>query len=99
LPRWERALSGVGHGLLYALLVAAPLTGWLHASAAGLGGGGFGLFLVPDLVPKDPSLAAVFQEMHLWLTTLLAALLALHIGAALHHALVRRDGVMRRMLP
>jgi cytochrome b561 len=30
---------------------------------------------------------------------LLAALVALHVGAALHHAFVRRDGIMQRMWP
>jgi len=30
---------------------------------------------------------------------LLASLVALHVGAALRHALLLRDGVMRRILP
>ena len=99
MPRWERVGAHVDHWLIYALLLAAPLTGWLYASAAGLPAGWFGLFAVPDLVPKDRAAAAVYHDWHVALVTLLGALVAVHIGAALRHAFVRRDGVMQRMLP
>lgn len=77
----------------------APIAGWLYASAAGLGVNWFGLLRVPDLVAKDPDLAEVFKALHIGLVGLLAVALAVHVGAALRHALVRRDGLMRRMLP
>ena len=99
LPRWERAAARVDHWLIYALLVAVPLTGWLYASAAGLPAGWFGLFAVPDLVPKDRAAAADYHDWHVAAVTLLGALVALHIGGALRHAFVRRDGIMQRMLP
>jgi cytochrome b561 len=99
MPPWERSAALAVHRLLYLLLVLAPIAGWLYASAAGLSVNWFGLFQVPDLVEKDRELAAVFRALHIGLVALLALLVVLHVAAALRHAFVLRDGVMRRMLP
>lgn len=99
MPRWERRAALATHWLLYLLLVAAPLAGWLYASAAGLSASWFGLFSVPDLVAKDPGRAELFKALHIGLVSLLALLVALHVGAALRHRLILRDSVMHRMLP
>ena len=99
MPRWERRAALATHRLFYLLLILAPFAGWLYASAAGLSVNWFGLFQVPDLVSKDRELAALFKALHIGLVALLAALVALHVGAALRHGLLLRDGVMRRMLP
>jgi cytochrome b561 len=99
MPLWERRAALVTHRLLYALLVLAPFVGWLHASAAGLSVNWFGLFQVPDLVPKDRELSELFKLTHRVLVALLALLLVGHIGGALAHAFARRDGMMHRMLP
>ncbi|TMH85914.1 MAG: cytochrome b [Betaproteobacteria bacterium] len=99
LPRWERRAALATHRLFYLLLILAPLCGWLYASAAGLSVNWFGIFQVPDFVSNDRELAALFKALHIGLVALLAALVALHVGAALRHELVLRDGVMHRMLP
>ena len=99
MPRWESRAARASHALLYLLLILAPLAGWLYASAAGLSVNWFGLFEVPDLVAKDRALAVVFKATHIGLVALLALLIALHMGAALRHAFLLRDGVMDRMLP
>lgn len=99
MPRWERRAAIAMHWLLYLLLVLAALAGWLHASAAGLSAGWFGLFTVPDLVAKDRGLAETFKALHIGLVTALCLLVLGHVGAALRHALLLRDGVMHRMLP
>jgi cytochrome b561 len=69
-------------------------TGFATGLAAGL----------PEIVfagsgaPLPQSFAAypTFQ-VHFWLATLLVGLIALHVGAALHHQLVQRAGLLRRM--
>ena len=99
IPGWQRAAAVATHGLLYLVLVLAPLAGWLYASAAGLSVNWFGLFQVPDLVSKDRELAELFKALHIGLVTLLALLIAGHVGAALRHAFWLRDGVAHRMLP
>jgi cytochrome b561 len=99
MPRWERRAAATTHWLLYMFLVLAPLAGWLHASAAGLSANWFGLFQVPDLVPKNTELSDLFKQAHRICVALLALLLLGHVGAALRHAFVLRDGVLYRMLP
>ncbi|OFW27740.1 MAG: hypothetical protein A3H97_09040 [Acidobacteria bacterium RIFCSPLOWO2_02_FULL_65_29] len=99
MPRWERCAALATHRLFYLLLILAPLAGWLYASAAGLSVNWFGLFQVPDLVSKNNELAELFKAVHIGLVALLASLVAVHVGAALRHGLILRDGVMHRMLP
>ena len=99
MSRWERRAAATTHWLLYVLLVLAPLAGWLHASAAGLSVNWFGVVQVPDLLPKNPELSDLFKQTHRICVALLALLLVGHIGAALRHAFVLRDGVLHRILP
>ena len=54
---------------------------------------------LPDLVAKDKALADALKELHELLNWSLAALVAVHAGAALKHALIDRDGTLARMLP
>ncbi len=99
MSKRERFAAVTTHRLLYALLIAAPLAGWLYASAAGLSVNWFGLFQVPDLVAKNAHRAALYKSLHHGFVALLALLLVGHIGAALRHAFVLRDRIMHRMLP
>lgn len=99
VTRWERALAPAGHLALLILLFAMPLSGWLMSSAAGVSVAWFGLLPLPDLVPRDPELFAALRTTHFVLSRLLIALVALHVAAVLHHDVVRRDGIFRRMWP
>jgi cytochrome b561 len=99
IPAWQHRAARAVHWTLYALLVLAPLTGWLHASAAGLSVNWFGLFQVPDPIPQNQALAVLFKDVHRTCVALLALLIVGHAGAALWHAFVLRDGVLHRMLP
>ena len=95
----QRAVSHVVHMALYALLIAQALIGWVGTSAFGAAISFFGLFQVPDLVGKDQSLSEPLFAAHFWIGLLITALVLMHIGAALYHGIIRRDGVMQRMLP
>lgn len=97
-PAWQRRAAAASHGLLYALLFAMPLTGWLQNSAAGFPLSWFGLFKVPPLVARDKEAFAFWQGTHEMLAWLLMALIFVHIAAALKHHLIDRDEVLRRML-
>ncbi len=99
IPSLQRRAAQITHWSLYALLVLAPLTGWLHASAAGLSVNWFGLFQVPDLISQDRAWSELLKSAHKICVALLALLIAGHAGAALWHAFVLRDGVLHRMLP
>ena len=101
VPAWQVAMSNATHLLLYLFMLAAPLSGWLYSSAAGVPTVPFGIaaLQLPDFLSKDRALAATLKFVHMSITYGLAALVALHVAAALKHVLIDRDGIMRRMLP
>lgn len=99
-PSWQHRVAVVTHVLLYALILAMPLSGWLFDSASGLRPlRWFGLFDVPKLVAPDEALASFAHGAHEWLFLAIVALVALHAGAALYHHLFLRDATLLRMLP
>ena len=99
LKPYERTLARSTHALLYLLLFAMPLSGWMMSSARGFPVSWFGFFTLPDLVPKSRPLYDAFILMHQALAWVLAAVVVLHVAAALKHHFMLRDDVLRRMLP
>lgn len=97
MPRWQRAAAKASHWLLYALMFALPLVGWAMLSAARYPVVAWGAFVLPPLLPHDAALFAVLRELHRILAYLLFATFIAHLGAALLHALIRRDGVFESM--
>ena len=84
---------------LVVLIVAIPLSGWLHSSAAGAPTVYLGLIALPDLVGRDPALAESLKTLHAVLNYALFGLFSLHAGAALKHHFVDGDGTLAHMLP
>lgn len=99
LTSWQRIVSHVVHLSLYALLIAQPIIGWVATSAYGAQISVFGLFTLPAIVAKDEALAKPLFAVHELIGFVIAGLLVMHIGAALYHYFIRRDGVLQRMLP
>ena len=85
------------HGLLYALLLLMPVTGYLQ-SADGRPVSYLGLFNLPEL-PKDKALGDAANFLHHLGQWGLYTLVGLHVGATLWHVAIRRDGLLNRMLP
>ena len=101
MPRWQVTGARVGHALLYALLFAVPLSGWLFDSATALRPLiWWGVVPMPSLTGgAAPDLKDVAKEAHEWLFWTLVFVAAGHAAAALVHHFVHRDEVLRRMLP
>ncbi|MEO8248497.1 MAG: cytochrome b [Burkholderiales bacterium] len=97
MPRWEKTAAGASHLLLYVLMAAVPLSGWLMSSAKGVPTVLFGLWRLPDLLARHEVLGEALVALHHNLNWALAAFVALHVAAALKHWMVDRDGVMSRM--
>ncbi|MEM1436905.1 MAG: cytochrome b/b6 domain-containing protein [Pseudomonadota bacterium] len=97
LPLWQRRSATAAHWLLYALIFALPISGWLMSSATAYSVSWFNLFAWPDLVAPDEALADRLHEVHETLAKLLLVTAAVHVIAALKHALFDRDGVLGRM--
>ena len=98
-PAWQVKASQATHSLLYLLFFAAPLAGWAYSSAAGFPVVYFGLLQLPDLVPRHADLATALKLTHRILTYSLAALVLLHVTAALKHQWIDRDRLLARMNP
>jgi len=99
VPPWQTASARVVHWLLYVLLFVIPILGWLNASWRGMPIAMFGLELPKLLATRAPGWAWTGDVHALLANYLLLALVGLHMVAALYHYLVRRDGVLQRMLP
>ena len=99
MPRGQQWLAHAGHHLLYVLMLAIPLTGWLMSSAKGFQTVWFGVLPIPDLLGRDKALGELLQGVHLGLNLLLVGVLLGHLGAALKHHFVDRDDILTRMLP
>jgi cytochrome b561 len=99
MPAWERAGAHASHFLLYLLMIAMPITGWIVQSASNIPFRIFFLVPLPAIVAPDKALADLFTLVHRGLFVLLALVLLAHIGAALRHHFFKRDDVLTRMLP
>lgn len=95
----SRFAAEAAHVGLYVLLLALPLIGWGLSSANGKPVSFFGLVSLPPLVEPDGDLGDTFAEYHEAAAWLLLGLVGVHAAAALFHHFVRRDRVLRAMLP
>jgi cytochrome b561 len=97
MPRWQQRAHAATHLGLYALFFAVPLLGWAYSSANGFSLVVFGVLPLPDWVPVNETLAELLKPAHRYAAYGLAALVLLHVGAALKHHVVDRDGLLSRM--
>ena len=99
MPRWQAVAAHAVHHSLYLLIVAIPLSGWLMSSALGFPVVWFGVLPLPDLVAKNKELGELLKVVHQGLNLTLLLLVVVHVGGALKHQFVDRDGTLARMLP
>ena len=95
LEPWEKLVSHLTHWAIYALLIVVPLLGWLAVSYYGPFEP-FGIKL-PALAAQDDAKATQVFFLHMLAAYALILLLGMHVGAALFHYVIRKDGVLRRM--
>jgi cytochrome b561 len=99
MPKTMQLAAHAGHLLLYVLMIAIPLSGWLMSSAKGFQTVWFGVMPIPDLIGKHKETGDLLQTLHMGLNLLFAAVIAGHIGAALKHHFIDKDDILKRMLP
>ena len=88
---WQRKAAAAGHGLLYLLVLAQPISGWAMSSAANYPVTLFGWFQFPALVAENHDLHEALEEVHEALFFLMLAVAVVHILAALYHHIVLKD--------
>lgn len=99
MPGWERRAAHLSHGLFYVLLIAQPLIGVLHSWSSNFPVVVYGLFTLPNPLGPHKAWVEPLEGLHGFLGWSLAALVGLHVAAALKHHFVTRDDVLLRMLP
>jgi cytochrome b561 len=96
-PRWEILAAKASHLVLYLLLVAVPLSGWVAASTSAIPWKFWWLAPLPNLLEPQPDLHEVAGEVHEALVTTFLVVLGVHVVAALRHHFLQRDRVLMRM--
>jgi cytochrome b561 len=99
LPPWQRLSSEAVHWLLYALVLATTVTGWLFASFRGWSIFLFYLVPLPMLASDNAAAGKTIDGLHQTMELALLVAIGLHVAAALAHHFIYRDRVMQRMLP
>jgi cytochrome b561 len=99
ISRIEEIAAKTSHLLLYALLIAIPALGilltWYRGNALSF----FGLFTIPAPFSPDRETARTLREFHSLCANAILVVAGLHGLAALWHHFIRRDDVLKRMLP
>ena len=99
LPPWQRLSSEAVHWLLYALVLATTISGWLFASFRGWSISFFYLVPFPMLASDNAAAGKLIDGLHQAAEWTLLGLIAIHVSAALMHLFYYRNRVMNRMLP
>lgn len=96
--RVERRAAKVAHLLLYLLLFAVMISGYLISTADGKPVDVFGWFSVPATLSGIDNQEDIAGDVHLALAITVVSLAGVHALAALKHHFIDRDGTLRRML-
>jgi cytochrome b561 len=99
IPKSQQLLAEAVHYLLYFLIFAAPVTGYLYSLAAGFPVVYLSIIPLPVLIGPDPVLAHTLNTAHGLLVYTMAGLVGLHVLGALKHYVIDRDETLARMLP
>ncbi len=99
LSPWERRAAYLSHVALYLLMFLCTLAGWALAgtSRGSLNKDIFGLQWPFIYTGQDRWIHGVLEDTHKVLAYLLAALVLVHLVAAMRHHFVKRNNVLKRM--
>ena len=99
LPPWQRLSSEFLHWMLYGLVLATTITGWLFASFRGWPLSFFYLVPLPMLASDNAAAGKFIDGWHQAAEWTLLAFIGVHVAAAMAHIFIYRDRIMQRMLP
>ena len=98
IPAIQQFAAHATHWALYVLILIQPLVGYIMTSAYPAPVPFFGLFNLPSIWPENRALSEQLSVVHLYIGLAIAAVAAVHIGAALFHHFVRKDRILMRMI-
>jgi cytochrome b561 len=99
LPAIQELAAKATHVALYAMLLIMPLSGYIRVRAGGFPIEALDALGLPALVPRSDALAEVAKTVHFYAAYGIIVLIAMHVGAAAFHGLIRKDGIFSRMWP
>ena len=97
MPRWQEIAARTVHIALLVLILAMPITGYIHSTTGGHPVTFFGIFNLPAL-PESKAVSELAGEVHETLADLLMIVIALHVAAAIKHHVVDKDATLKRMV-
>ena len=97
IPTWQQRVSSLVHYLLYGLMIAMPITGYLQSMYSKYDTKLWGITL-PRLAEADAVARETFTDIHQILAYLFIVVLILHVGAALKHRLKGTEVTSRMSL-
>ncbi len=97
-PAWQKIAEHVVHYSLYVVIIAMPIAGWIGSCAAGKPPH-LGSFTLNLPVPQDKALVEAAFNVHMTLAFAIIVLVTIHVSAALYHHYIKKDNILRRMLP
>lgn len=97
VSHWQRWAEHTVHGLLYLLLIAMPLSGWI-GSVAGGRPPRYGTMPLNLPIEKNKELAGSAFDVHGSLAIIILVVVSIHLLAALYHHFIKKDDILRRML-
>jgi len=103
MKTWEIWAAKLTHIGFYVLMIGVPLLGWAMVSASPLPIENKLFFLIP--LPDMPGITASkdaterLKDFHEIGAKLILLLFILHVGAALKHHFIAKDGILARMIP
>jgi len=95
---WETKVARIAHWILYAGLFVVLISGYLMSTADGRSISVFGLTDVPAMFFGIEKQADKAGAVHLWVSTVLMGIVAVHALGALKHHFLNRDATLKRML-
>lgn len=99
MPEWQKRASKIVQWALDAVLIAMTLVGLTAIAMASYRAMGFGMIPLNFLSGADHDTHEAFVEVHEAINKVIIGLFLIHAGAALYHSFVKKDGVLRTMLP
>lgn len=98
LPAIQQFAAHATHWALYVLILAQPIVGYIMTVTYPAPVPFFGLFDIPSIWPANRALSDQLVTVHFYCGLAIAAIAAMHVGAALFHHFVRKDEILMRMV-
>lgn len=99
MPTALKFVATFVHALLYLVLLAMPISGWIMSTASGRLPAFYGLVTMPfPGIGLNEAFAHSAAEIHEILAYILIILIVGHVLAALKHHFVDKDDILKRMI-